>query len=817
MYRRWIGVMAGLLASASAGAQGLPATAKDVASVLESGPNSRSYPQHLIVAWERDLRAGLAHGSAERAADAIAAKYGFSQAEMRGLADAWIIGQSRHTFLPGEDQSWAPKVRADLLALLPSVRGKPLGLMIVAETLDALEDCSAANFDALVAGSADPAADAYLVATTAPCSDNFARAALAAPERAMPALIRLAHWGSLAPRDTLPLYAWLTSPAALARISDADRPALSVILWQRYLEALLNAGLNTRALALIDGMPAGMRARVLAAHDTAVGTVTVDGIAMSFKGEGGSKAAGSSLVEAADDLDDMADAVAGAGKATGRSTAPIRLVALALAVAHRDEEARALLDTLPGLAAARVASGCAYQQQKHCPDSNELPMEALVLDHLLYHQGEDPYPLAETTLVSPHGGWTPADAEIQCRVFPADQFPGICAHGRKFALAEAQLDQGVHEDDAAHGEAALVRVVPGFIAVRDGFIAEAAALQGGALPEKQSWSRDTVAAVAPGFAEHPLPPADQGAGAAPMPKGLAKLPGGFQLVRAERSGRRAIAISVSQTYDPTGELSQGGYWVHLSDDGGAHWQKPLYTGLADRFPYVVPEHSRLPLLAGDTLNLAVEVAEIDTGSISYPPVALRTRRRQTGLYLEIPLADLRRDSDGDGLPDVAARHLLLDHARTDGGTPFVVGSDQGAQCTAPPSPERAARIAVLGKLVDPAGAAIVEPTDRPAGEFMTGWKRAGAAADQPLFLLGDPKDYACLRPSRPMIVYGKADIAAIEHFTPDFHALELPPIVFNRAHDRGYVAWSMGWAGGTYRLRLIKGRWVFDTLSSWIT
>lgn len=69
-------------------------------------------------------------------------------------------------------------------------------------------------------------------------------------------------------------------------------------------------------------------------------------------------------------------------------------------------------------------------------------------------------------------------------------------------------------------------------------------------------------------------------------------------------------------------------------------------------------------------------------------------------------------------------------------------------------------------------------------------------AAQPLFLLGDPKDYACLRPNRPMIVYGKEDIEAIKRFTPDFHAIGLPPIIFDRAHDRSYVEWSTGWAGG---------------------
>ncbi len=58
---------------------------------------------------------------------------------------------------------------------------------------------------------------------------------------------------------------------------------------------------------------------------------------------------------------------------------------------------------------------------------------------------------------------------------------------------------------------------------------------------------------------------------------------------------------------------------------------------------------------------------------------------------------------------------------------------------------------------------------------------------------------------------------ALQAFTPAFHTLEIPNIIFNRAHDRGYVRWSTGWAGGTYRLRLIGGKWEFDSISNWIT
>ena len=100
---------------------------------------------------------------------------------------------------------------------------------------------------------------------------------------------------------------------------------------------------------------------------------------------------------------------------------------------------------------------------------------------------------------------------------------------------------------------------------------------------------------------------------------------------------------------------------------------------------------------------------------------------------------------------------------------------------------------------------------------MAGWRRATASAERPVFIQGDPSDYRCLRANRLMVVYSEADIAALERFRPDFHAVKVPPIVYNRDRDRGYVIYSLGWAGGTFRLRLVDGAWVFDEISSWIS
>jgi len=76
------------------------------------------------------------------------------------------------------------------------------------------------------------------------------------------------------------------------------------------------------------------------------------------------------------------------------------------------------------------------------------------------------------------------------------------------------------------------------------------------------------------------------------PNGMAQLPNSFSPVRVERGAPFTVAVSLSQNLDPVGEVSNGGYWIHLSRDGGASWGEPLYTGLLEYFPYFVLQHPR---------------------------------------------------------------------------------------------------------------------------------------------------------------------------------------------------------------------------------
>lgn len=198
-----------------------------------------------------------------------------------------------------------------------------------------------------------------------------------------------------------------------------------------------------------------------------------------------------------------------------------------------------------------------------------------------------------------------------------------------------------------------------------------------ALPPEIVARMDRQIDAQPAWREHPMPPAlrsplkpskritgglglfgDQKPAGRP-PKWTDRLPPG-ELVRVERDGARIVAITASQSLDPAGEVGSGGYWLSLSGDGGKSFAAPLYMGLRVFGPYTIRPESNLPLLAADTLQIEVLLRRIDPEKIMFPPIALPIAESRDDIYLTLPLADLRRDTDGDGLTDLAEQAMLLD-------------------------------------------------------------------------------------------------------------------------------------------------------------
>jgi len=768
-------------AAVNAAADALNATATATATATASigdvlsdiGPDALwrpiGYTNPLIDEFVADAKALAAAGK-----PAVAAKYGLSVAALdEGIALLHAMQKSAY------EKRRGPELRARALAWLEHSNRAPIAVTYAGAILDQFEEdgCKLADVDLLMQGSRDRDSDLWAIASSCTSSAAFATA-IARSVKARPGLFYLGSrwtrgdWASeLAAADTM------LRPEFLAQVESEQRNRLRSELVRYKLMKLIYLGLFDEALRFGDNVGPAVLVMALSPKRGEF-RATINGFAL---------------------------------KESWSADSPAEDYAAALAVAGRAADARTMLDVIAPAARRKEARACLDAAKANCSVGGigDLSLGALVVDQLLDDPGGDPYVLVESATGS-FSRQQGAVAEALCRLLTQPGEAKECETARAAAASERAPEQLDADDRALWAAIADAGGQP-FAAARSRYAALIRPAQETA--KTPAWSRPTVDPAPSPFRERPIPAnlrAHAGVSTAAA-SGMAALPKGFGLVRSERSGRRAVAVSLSTRFDPNGEVSAGGYWVHLSDDGGKSWGPPLYTGLAEHFPYVVPARSRLPLLAGNRLQLEVEEALIDTASISYPPVGLHVRRKRSGLYLDIPLADLDRDSDGDGLSDIAARHLLLDQPGP-GPTPYVVGRDRN--CPARDA-ETLARIEILKKLFAVEARALIEAPDKPTG-FDT-IRHSQPSGKPPIFLLGNPADWRCVSLDRPMIVYSEADQQRLRKFSPDFQLIELPPIRWNRAHTRGFLQWNSGWAGGTYRLTRNGDGWDLESISEWVT
>jgi hypothetical protein len=297
----------------------------------------------------------------------------------------------------------------------------------------------------------------------------------------------------------------------------------------------------------------------------------------------------------------------------------------------------------------------------------------------------------------------------------------------------------------------------------------------------------------------------------------------FAPVRAERQGNEAVAIGASQDYDPVGELSRGAYWVIRSHDGGRTWGKPIYTGLRIQSPYVVRRLSNAPLLAGDHLQVEVKVEELDTSSITFPPIGLRPKRVQEGLLLQIPFADLERDSDADGLTDLGEERLVTDPLNPDtDGDGLLDGNDSLPQVpwTAVMDDGATALGAVLGRISGMKSMAIIHEIPAPGDkldDFMARARRATLTGERTTFMVADRQDFRPLLTTRRTVVLTADELALAEKKFGPLFACRLPLFVLDHERRRGFVVWDASWVGGSLKLRRADSDWEIETVDDWIT
>jgi hypothetical protein len=267
----------------------------------------------------------------------------------------------------------------------------------------------------------------------------------------------------------------------------------------------------------------------------------------------------------------------------------------------------------------------------------------------------------------------------------------------------------------------------------------------------------------------------------------------------ERNGERAI-VFLSSEYDLAGEIPAYGIW--FARTVGGTWTAPLYLGLQQHYPYVVTKGSRLPLLDGQRLRLEVQIREIDSTTITFPPVGLDLKRSADGLYLEFDLDVLASDRDGDGLTDIEERRLGLDCAGSDtdgdgvpdGRDPLPLVRYRAGESAA----DGLARAIVSTLFAREPRPLVVQPGAAPSLEAAGEPVDAGRARARTRFLVGDPAMFAGLATSFRLILYSQEDLQALTRAGAPFYPARVAAIFSSLDGTRHYVRWSASWTGGAF-------------------
>jgi hypothetical protein len=566
----------------------------------------------------------------------------------------------------------------------------------------------------------------------------------------------------------------------------------AILFAEELLDAQLSAGLVPQAVATFQSLAPGVRSRI---EQGATGRVEAEAAGLPF----------------ADRWRDVRRPLAAAYLLTGDLKAAAGLAAkmepVPIAKTEKDSELRA------GETARRL------------------------LARWLNPSPEDPFELLTTTLAEEEGR-SGVEALALARLAERERYPAIAAYVLEllaqdrseppFEPARGVLARVRAAADATRGELEKLRrgLADGARADR-----EAARTGSGPDPAAAAVSRLLRAPAAVRFAERPLP-----GGIAPVeltPDQIEKLqkattagmklPAGFGLIRAERQGDRAAALGVSQDYDPVGEISSGAYWVLLSSDGGRTWDPPLYSGLRINQPYVARAVSRLPLLAEGRLQVEVEIAELDPSKIHFPPVLLEAKRTAKGLYLDIPLDTLRKDTDGDGLTDLAEERLMTDPASPDtDGDGLEDGVDPlpavPFRRETPPSASARALAAFLADTWNVDRAAIIEGIPAGPRALCCARDKVRTVDEKTLFLVADRGLFSVLEPTRRVVMLTSEEAEAAQQKFGPFFPQKLELFVFDRSGRRAYVVWSASWEGGQTLLEeQADGTWKAEPTMSWIT
>jgi hypothetical protein len=223
------------------------------------------------------------------------------------------------------------------------------------------------------------------------------------------------------------------------------------------------------------------------------------------------------------------------------------------------------------------------------------------------------------------------------------------------------------------------------------------------------------------------------------------------------------------------------------------------------------------------LQLEVQVRELDPESITFPPVALSSKREANDLYIERSLDDIARDSDRDGLTDLLEDKLRTDprSADTDGdGLDDASDTLPSVSLKAPPRSDADVIARVFEHILGYEAGAIQlgVNADRQADVFGDLLGSPSKSARGVTFLRADKDMFTGLLLPSPIVVLDAADLAYLNARYGIHYPVRFPSPWFNKARTQAVVHWSAGWTGGTlFFTKQADGSWKVEEVERWIT
>lgn len=289
---------------------------------------------------------------------------------------------------------------------------------------------------------------------------------------------------------------------------------------------------------------------------------------------------------------------------------------------------------------------------------------------------------------------------------------------------------------------------------------------------------------------------------------------GKQAIRCIDVGATHWELAMSQDYDPTGEVPAAGFWLRRSGASESS-ATAYYLGLKEHRPYELAP-SADPLIVEDELRLVVRRAEIDPEEVVFPPVGLTIESDKSLFEIRASLADIIRDSDEDGLTDLAEQQLLLDASDPDTDDDGEVDATDALPNVAfnPDADSRkGAFAAALAHLLGQRNDAIsfMVPASK---QFV----RRRSSDERTLFVVTDPENISGLVGGRRVIVLPESLSTKALDQHPAF-AVFYPMRLSLRMLDERHamLIHDSGWGGGTLALEWHDGRWRVGNLGAWIT